>query len=101
MVRLGDVSLDGAKIKANASKHKAMSYQRMGEEEKRVQAEMHELLRRAKEIDEQEDVFYGEEEDREDVPRELARRQERLKKLFPSCDKTEPVAVFGTGDNHR
>lgn len=93
MVRLGDVSLDGAKIKANASKHKAMSYQRMGEEEKRVQAEMHELLRRAKEIDEQEDVLYGEEEDREDVPRELARRQERLKKLRVAKTELEKEAA--------
>jgi hypothetical protein len=44
---LGEVSLDGAKIKANASKHKAMSYQRMGEEEKRLQGEVQALLKRA------------------------------------------------------
>jgi transposase len=93
MVRLGDVSLDGAKIKANASKHKAMSYQRMGEEEKRVQAEMHELLRRAKEIDEEEDVLYGEAEDREDVPKELGRREERLKKLHVAKTELEKEAA--------
>ena len=47
LVKLGAVALDGAKIKAAASKHKAMSYKRMNEEEKRLQEQVAELLRRA------------------------------------------------------
>ncbi|MFB5085424.1 IS5/IS1182 family transposase, partial [Symbiobacterium thermophilum] len=47
LVRLGHVALDGTKIKANASKHKAMSYSRMVEEEQRLKAEIAELLQKA------------------------------------------------------
>jgi transposase len=93
MVRLGEVSLDGAKIKANASKHKAMSYQRMGEEEKRLQTEVQALLKRADEIDEEEDALYGESNDREDLPKELARREERLRKLQEAKAELEHEAA--------
>ncbi len=51
LVKLGHVSLDGTKVKANASKHKAMSYGRMQEEEKRLEAEVRELLKKAQEMD--------------------------------------------------
>jgi myosin heavy subunit len=95
MVRLGEVSLDGAKIKANASKHKAMSYQRMGEEEKRLQGEVQALLKRAKQIDEEEDALYGEGKDREDFPKELARREERLQKLQAAKAELEKEAAAG------
>lgn len=101
MVRLGEVSLDGAKIKANASKHKAMSYQRMGEEEKRIQAEVQGLLQRAKEIDEQEDVLYGEGEDRQDVPKELARREQRLEKLREAKAELEKEAAAARAEQLR
>jgi transposase len=93
MVRLGEVSLDGAKIKANASKHKAMSYQRMGEEEKRLQGEVQALLKRAEQADEEEDVLYGEGKDREDVPKELARREERLQRLRAAKAELEKEAA--------
>ena len=49
MVKLGHVALDGAKVRANASRHKAMSYRRMKEQEAQLSAEVAELLRRAQE----------------------------------------------------
>ena len=55
MVKLGHVALDGTKVRANASKHQAMSYQRMKEKEEQLQGEVDELLRRAREADEEED----------------------------------------------
>ena len=51
LIKLGHVVMDGSKIQANASKHKAMSYGRMGEAERRLQAEVEELLRRATEAE--------------------------------------------------
>ena len=59
MVKLGHVALDGTKVRANASKHKAMSYQRMKEKEVQLAAEVEELLRRAQEMDGEEDRQYG------------------------------------------
>jgi len=59
LVKLGHVSLDGTKILANASKHKAMSYKRMQEQEAKLRAEVDRLLARADEIDLQEDEMFG------------------------------------------
>ena len=59
LVKLGQVAIDGTKIKANASKHKAMSYGRMTEQEAALQAEIAELLRRAEQADRDEDARYG------------------------------------------
>src|SRR6516225_872462 len=55
-LKLGRVALDGSKIKANASKHKAMSYGRMAETEKRLRKEVRELLKQAETVDEEEDI---------------------------------------------
>lgn len=81
LVKLGHVALDGAKIRAAASKHKAMSYSRMKDEEKRLRAEMEALLRRAQQVDAEEDDRYGVGQDDEDLPAELQRREQRLEKL--------------------
>ena len=53
------MALDGSKIQANASKHKAMSYKRMGEEERRLAAEVQIMLDRGEAVDRQEDALYG------------------------------------------
>ena len=58
-MKLGRVVLDGSKVKANASKHKAMSYGRMQEEEKRLKEEVRRLLEQAEAADEEEDARYG------------------------------------------
>ena len=59
LVKLGHVSLDGTKIKANASRHKAMSYERMKEEQKRLRKEIRELLNQAESTDDAEDRRFG------------------------------------------
>ncbi len=55
-IMLGRVALDGSKVKANASKHKAMSYKRMKEEERNLQAEVRQLLRQTKAADDEEEA---------------------------------------------
>ena len=54
LVKLGHVALDGAKVRANASRNKAMSYARMKEKKEQLAAEVAELLRRAQEVDDEE-----------------------------------------------
>ena len=58
-LKLGRVALDGAKLKANASKHKAMSYGRMKERERQLRAEVRELLAQAEAVDAAEDAATG------------------------------------------
>jgi transposase len=81
MVKMGHIALDGTKIKANASKHKAMSYERMNKEEARLKAEVEALLCQAQEIDELEDAQYGKDKRGDELPAELAFRESRLKKI--------------------
>jgi transposase len=80
-MKLGRVMLDGSKVKANASKHKAMSYGRMQEEEKRIKAEVKRLLAEAEATDAEEDARYGRERRGDELPAELARRETRLQKI--------------------
>ena len=81
LVKLGHVALDGTKIKANASKHKAMSYKRMKEEEVRLEAEVAALLKKAEVVDEEEDRRYGRGKRGDELPKELAFRESRLQKI--------------------
>jgi transposase len=81
LVKLGHVALDGTKIKANASKHKAMSYKRMKEEEARLEAEVAALMKKAEAVDEEEDHRYGKDKRGDELPKELAFRESRLKKI--------------------
>lgn len=80
-MKVGRVALDGTKVKANASKHKAMSYARMQEEEKRLRAQVKELLAKAEAADAAEDARYGKDAAGEDLPQELQRRESRLKRI--------------------
>ena len=81
LVKLGHVSLDGTKMKANASKHKAMSYGRMGEREKELVHEVEELLRKAESVDAEEDRRYGKGIRGDELPEELQFREKRLVKI--------------------
>jgi transposase len=81
LVTLGHVALDGTKLKANASKHKAMSYARMEETERRLETEVHALLEQAQQVDAAEDAQYGRERRGDELPDELARRASRLAKI--------------------
>lgn len=80
-MKVGRVALDGTKVKANASKHKAMSYARLREEEKRLRAQVKELLAQAEAADAVEDARYGKGVAGEDLPQELKRRESRLKRI--------------------
>ena len=81
LVKLGHVAIDGTKIKANASKHKAMSYDRMDEATQRLRREMEELLRSGAATDAAEDAQHGKGKRGDELPAELARRQSRLEKI--------------------
>lgn len=81
MVKLGLVAIDGTKMQANASKHKAMSYQAMHKTEQRLEAEIQQLLQRAEEADLAEDQRFGQGQRDEDLPTELRHRQGRLEKI--------------------
>ena len=78
LARFGKLSVDGTKVRANASKRKAMSYGRMQEEERRLSGEIDELLRAADETDVAEDVRLGPEVRGDELPAELRRREDRL-----------------------
>jgi transposase len=79
-IKLGRVSLDGTKLKANASKHKAMSYGRMKEKQKQLKEEVKQLLAQAEAADEAEDRQYGSQRG-DELPEELRRRETRLAKI--------------------
>jgi len=80
-LKLGSVALDGSKVKANASKHKAMSYGRMGEAEKRLREEVRKLLKHAEAADEEEDKRYGRDRRGDELPEELQRRETRIARI--------------------
>jgi len=81
LVMLGHIALDGTKIMANASRHKAMSYGRMLKEEKRLTEEIKQLLEKAEAVDQHEDDKYGLDRRGDELPEELARRGSRLKRI--------------------
>jgi transposase len=81
LVKLGHVALDGTKVKANASKHKAMSYEYMGKRSDELQAEIARLLAEAQATDEAEDARYGKGKRGDELPAELRFREQRLKKI--------------------
>src|SRR3989449_2175272 len=80
-LRVGRVALDGSKIKANASKHKAMSYGRMRGKRRQLRAEVNDLLAQAEATDAAEDAEYGRDRRGDELPAELQRRESRLKRI--------------------
>src|SRR3954452_9938475 len=81
LARVGTIALDGTKVKANASRHKAMSYDRMKAEEARLKEEIAKLLADAEAADQAEDLQHGPDRHGDELPGELARRQSRLAKI--------------------
>jgi len=81
LMKLGHVAIDGSKLRANASKHKAMSYERMCEKERQLTAEVARLLGEAQAADEAEDKQHGKGHRGDELPAELARRESRLRKI--------------------
>jgi transposase len=77
-LRVGRVALDGSKMKANASKHKAMSYDRLPQKRRQLRAEVEQLLAQAEAADVAEDAEYGADRRGDELPAELQRRASRL-----------------------
>ena len=78
LVKLGTLAIDGSKIKANASKHRAMSYDRMKQEEKRLRRQIWKIVAASKRQDTLEDEEFGPDFRGDELPVELARRETRL-----------------------
>jgi len=81
LLQIGRLALDGTKIKANASRHKAMSYDRMTSEEERLRQEIDDLLKQAQSSDEADDAHYGVDRRGDELPAALNRRETRLQKI--------------------
>ena len=92
LVKLGTVALDGTKLRANASKHKAMSYGRMPQEVARLEAEVEHLLAQAEATDAAEDARYGIDRRGDELPAALARRETRLAKIRAAMAALEAEA---------
>ena len=101
LVKLGHVAFDGTKVAANASKHKAMSYQRMQEEERRLEAEAKALLAKADEVDRSEDALYGVGQAPQDLPHELQRRESRLARIREAKAALEKEAAEARAEELR
>lgn len=93
LVRLGRVALDGTKLHANASRHKAMSYDRIVPKIDQLQAEVDALLAEAEAVDEAEDQQFGEDRRGDEVAPELARREGRLARLRAAKEAIEAEAA--------
>ena len=89
MVGLGRLGIDGTKVRANASRRKAMSYGRMRERERQLREEIHELLKKARREDREEDERYGEDRRGDELPEELRRREDRLAAIEAAKQRLE------------
>lgn len=92
LVSLGKIALDGTKVQANASKHKAMSYSRMLQQEERLRKEIEELMEKAEAADEAEDDEFGAAHRGDELPEELQRRKDRLVRIREARQELEKEA---------
>src|SRR6186997_1262750 len=93
LAKLGHVALDGTKIKANASKHKAMSYERMKRRETELRAEVDRWLEAAEAADAQEDKLHGASRRGDEMPGWIADKQKRLAKIREAREALEAEAA--------
>jgi len=92
LVKLSHVAVDGTKVRANASKHKAMSYGRMKDEEKRLSEEIERWFDEAERIDKEEDELYGEDKRGDELPEELRTKEGRRKKIREAMQRLKERA---------
>lgn len=92
LVKLGNLSTDGTKIGANASRHKAMSYGYMQKDIARLEAEIEQLLKQAEQIDAEQDAALGSRRG-DELPDELKRREDRLAKIREAKARLEAEAL--------
>jgi transposase len=95
LVKLGHVALDGTKVKANASKHKAMSYGRMKKDAARLAAEVEQWFKEAEATDRAEDKKYGAERRGDELPEWVANKQQRLEKMQEAMKALKAEAKAG------
>jgi transposase len=100
LVKLGHVALDGTKIKANASKHKAMSYERMKQREAELKAEVDRWLKAAEAADAEEDKLYGTKRG-DEMPDWVADKQKRLAKIRAARAELEAEAKAAAEEEER
>ena len=100
MVKLGNLSTDGTKIEANASRHKAMSYGYMGKELARLENEIEQLLAQADRVDTEQDAALGSRRG-DELPDELKRREERLAKIRVAKERLEAEARVRAEEEQR
>jgi transposase len=93
LVKLGHVALDGTKVRANASKHKAMSYRRMQKKEAELQKQINALLLQAEACDKKEDALYGKGNRADQLPEDLRFAKTRLAKIREAKEALEQQAV--------
>jgi transposase len=93
LVKLGHVALDGTKMKASASKHKAMSYERMKKDDEKLKQKIAELLRAAEQADAEEDAQYGKGRRGDELPEELQRAEGRREKIQTLMAELEAEAA--------
>ena len=100
MVKLGNLSTDGTKMGANASRHKAMSYGYMNKEIERLKAEIDQLLKEAEQLDAEQDAALGSRRG-DELPAELKRREERLAKIREAKARLEAEALAKAEEEQR
>jgi transposase len=100
MVKLGNLSTDGTKMGANASRHKAMSYGYMNKESERLKAEIEQLLKQAEQLDAEQDAALGSRRG-DELPDELKRREERLAKIREAKARLEAEARAKAAEEQR
>src|ERR1700754_195780 len=98
LVKLGHVALDGTKIKANASKHKAMSYERMKKREAELKAEVARMLAAAEAADAQEDETFGQDKRGDEMPDWVGDKQKRLAKIQQAMAALEADARLAAAE---
>ncbi len=100
MVKLGNLSTDGTKIGANASRHKAMSYGYMSKRTEQLEAEIEQLLKEAEQLDAEQDAALGSRRG-DELPDELKRREERLVKIWEAKARLEAEARDAAEEEQR
>ncbi len=101
LVKLGHVALDGTKIKANASKHKAMSYERMKKREAELKAEVACMLAAAEAADAQEDETFGKDKRGDEMPDWASDKEKRLAKIQEAMAALEAEAKLAAEEERR
>ncbi len=100
MVKLGNLSTDGTKMGANASRHKAMSYGYMEKEIERLKAEIEQMLQEAEQFDAEQDAALGSRRG-DELPAELKRREDRLAKIREAKARLEAEAAVRADEEQR